>query len=196
MRFFNSILERGILYKIIVGIVCISLALILGYSGWCLVLRKYVYPLKYQELVFENADKYNLDESLVYSVIKTESSFDQSAVSKKGAKGLMQITDSTASYIAKRLGVGSFDIFEPKVNIEFGCYYLRYLIDRFREIDTAVIAYNAGESKVSEWLNNSEYSTDGIRVQNIPYKETREYLNKVKKSLAVYKKMYKNIVDK
>ncbi len=195
MRFFDNKLVE-ILYKILVGIVCVSLALIFVVSGYYLVLRKVVYPLEHKEIVFKYADKYNLDKSLVYAVIKVESSFDEKAVSKKGAKGLMQITDSTANYIATRLKKQNFDIFEPQVNIEFGCYYLRYLIDRFRVIDTAIIAYNAGEGKVGEWLENSEYSVDGKVVDKIPYKETREYLKKVKDSLSVYKKMYRNIIDK
>ena len=90
--------------------------------------KKYIYPLKYEEMVEKYSKEYNLDFYLVMAIIKTESSFRASAVSEKGAKGLMQITDNTAKYIAKELKESDFEIFSPETNIKFGCYYLRYLL--------------------------------------------------------------------
>ena len=158
--------------------------------------RKYLYPLKYKEEVLSCCQEYGLNPYLIFSVIKTESSFNEKAVSDKGAKGLMQITDSTAKYIAKLMGVREYDIYSPKTNIRFGCYYIKILRDRFMIEETALCAYNAGEGNVSKWLKNKEYSLDGVNLSLVPYKETEQYIKKIYKSSAKYEKLYENIVDK
>ncbi len=160
------------------------------------IVEKKSYPLKYKELVLESAREYNLDCALIFSVIKVESNFNNKAKSSAGALGLMQVLPSTAEYIAEMLKISEYSLFDERTNIEFGSYYLRYLIDKFSDIDTALCAYNAGEGKVKEWLKNKEYSKDGKRLFSVPYRETREYLNKIKKSLEKYKKIYENILDK
>ncbi len=76
--------------------------------------------------------KYGVDEALILAIIKTESGFDKNAVSKKGAKGLMQIMPETANFIAERLGRGEYDLFDGNTSIEFGVYYLSYLFERFK----------------------------------------------------------------
>ena len=148
------------------------------------------YPIKYEELVEKFAFVYQLDKNMVYAVIKIESNFNERAESKKGAKGLMQIMDSTAEYIAKEKGIVGYDIFDAKTNIEFGCYYLRYLLDKFSAEETAIIAYNAGEGKVRAWLKNSQYSDDGMTLKTIPFKETGEYIKKFQKSYLKYQNLY------
>lgn len=144
-----------------------------------------IFPKKYKNLVLVNCDKYNLEIALVYAVIKQESDFNKNAVSSSGALGLMQILPSTAKWIAGELGVeySKENLFEPKVNIEFGCFYLRYLFDKFNDIETVVCAYNAGETKVLDWIENGRISRDLIS-----YPETLNYLNKV----MGYYKVYKN----
>ena len=161
-----------------------------------LIEKKYIYPIKYEETVAKYSKEYHLDYYLVMSVIKTESSFRASAVSEKGAKGLMQITDSTSKYIAKELKESDYEIFSIDTNIRFGCYYLRYLIDKFKVEKTALSAYNAGEGNVLSWLKNNKYSLDGKSLNTIPFKETEEYIKKVYKSYDKYRKLYGNIVDK
>ena len=161
-----------------------------------LVQKKFVYPLKYFEDITVAAKTYSLDMALILAVIKTESAFDESAVSKAGAKGVMQITEKTAEYIAKMKGDAEYDLFNATNNIDYGCYYLRYLINRFENLQTALCAYNAGEGRVSSWLKNAEYSKDGNTLKVIPFEETREYLNKIKKSFSKYKNLYGNILDK
>ena len=158
--------------------------------------KKYIYPMKYKEEVVLYAEEFSLNPKLVFSVIKTESGFREDAVSEKGAKGLMQIIDGTASYIAKLLGEKEYDIFSPSTNIRFGCFYLRLLIDKFTVEKTALCAYNAGEGNVNKWLNNKGYSTDGVNLTLIPYRETEEYIKKIYKSYAKYEKLYGNILDK
>ena len=158
--------------------------------------KKYFYPLRHVEIIFKYASIYQLSPILVVSLINTESSFDRLAESEKGAKGLMQITDSTAEYIAGKLKKDEYNIFDESTNIMFGCYYLRYLLDKFKVEETALCAYNAGETKVREWLGNKEYSLDNERLSIIPYKETKNYIERIYKNKAKYKKLYKNILDK
>ena len=129
-------------------------------------------------------------------IINIESSFNPNAKSDKGAIGLMQITPKTGEYISKMLNVDEYDLYNPKTNIEFGGYYLKYLINRFQNTETAVCAYNAGEGNVSIWLNNPEFSDDKITLKNIPFTETNEYINKFKKTFTKYKKLYVDILDK
>ena len=93
--------------------------------------KKYVYPLDYKQEVFSSAKEFNLNKALVYAVIKTESSFNKNAVSEKNAIGLMQITKSTAQFIASKLGLSEYNLYNPSDNVRFGCFYLRYLLDKF-----------------------------------------------------------------
>ncbi len=158
--------------------------------------KKYVYPLKYKNLVFEYADYYGLERALVFAVIKTESSFNPKAVSRAGAVGLMQITKSTGEYIANKLGVEKYDLMNNSDNINFGCYYIKYLFMRFKDMDTAIVAYNAGEGNVSLWLMDENLSSDGKTLKSIPFDESREYINKIHKNFKKYKKLYQKILDK
>ncbi len=191
VNFFDIEADRlKIIYKVLSVFLalCITAVALLFMVRW--VSKKYLYPIKYNEYVENFASIYQLDENMVYAVIKIESNFNEKAESKKGAKGLMQIMDSTAEYIAKEKGIVGFDIFDPKTNIEFGCYYLRYLLDKFSVKETAIIAYNAGEGTVRGWLKNSQYSTDGKTLKTIPFKETREYIKKFQKSFSKYQNLY------
>lgn len=137
---------------------------------------------KYKKLAVTYAKEYGVSASLVISIIKTESGFNKNAVSNKGAVGLMQILPTTAKYIAEKLGYGAeFNLFEPETNIEFGVYYLKYLLDKFKSEDIAICAYNAGEGTVLKWGLLRGFSLDKIK-----YKETLNYYKKVK----FFKKLY------
>lgn len=185
-----------ILYKILTVILSIYWGVFgLGMASNC-ISRVYLYPLKYKEYVFKNAQVYGLDSTLIFSIIKVESSFNKDAISNVGAIGLMQITEETGEYIAKMQGIEKYDLFEPQTNIAFGCYYLKYLLLKFEVLSTALCAYNAGEGNVSGWLNVSKYSNDKKTLKNIPFPETREYINKIQKTFSKYKKLYGNILDK
>ena len=184
------------LYRISEIFAFILLTLLVIYSVAFGVITKFVYPLGYKELIINKADEYGLDRCLVFAVCKEESNFNATAKSSKGACGLMQITAKTGEYIASLKSVDKFDLFNAETNVDFGCYYLKYLIDKYNCEDTAIVAYNAGEGTVSSWLNSPEYSEDKTTLLYIPYKESREYLKKIKRSLQNYKKIYRNIVDK
>ena len=113
---------------------------------------KLSFPLKYAENVKTYAARYNLDESLVFAVIKAESGFDKDKVSPKGAVGLMQIMPKTAEYVSKEFFSGrKFDLTNPGDNIELGCFYLAYLAEKFDNRAEILAAYNAGEGNVKLW---------------------------------------------
>lgn len=138
---------------------------------------------RYKNFALSYAEEYDLELALVYSVIKVESDFKKDAVSKSGALGLMQILPSTAKWIAEELEVDYIrDImFDPETNIRFGCFYLRYLFDKFHDKDVVICAYNAGEGKVQDWINNGR-----LDVSKIDYIETKNYLDKVNKYYNLY----------
>lgn len=152
-----------------------------------------LYPLKYRELVKKYSEHYNLDPFLVLAVIKAESSFRNTAVSHKNARGLMQITENTGKWSAEKIGMESFTadmLFDPEININIGCWYLSRLYDQFGDTDLVLAAYNAGSGNVSRWLEDRELSPSGRTLDKIPYKETEKYLKKVRNSYLIYKKLY------
>ena len=134
--------------------------------------------------------EYNLDENLVYSIIKAESKFKEDAVSRKGAKGLMQIGDGTRDWAAEELKLEKVDIFKPQDNIRIGCWYLNRLYREFGDLDLVIAAYNGGSGNVKKWLADEEFSSDGENLETIPFKETASYVEKVKYNYEMYKKIY------
>lgn len=151
------------------------------------------FPTYYSEHVDIYSEKYGVEKSLVYAIIKAESNFKPDAVSKKGAKGLMQLMEDTAAWCGERLGYGTPNLFDPGTSIEMGTFYLRYLLDMYRGNEkTALAAYNAGHGNVDRWLSDDKYSKDGLTLDTIPYKETEKYVNKI----MSYKKVYNYIVKR
>lgn len=152
------------------------------------------YPVKYSEQVEKYSAENKLDESLVYALIKKESSFDPNATSSVGARGLMQLMPETFEWLQiGRDGAithSSGELYDPTVNIEYGTYLLSYLMQAYNYNETnAIAAYNAGETAVNEWLNNPEYSSDGTTLTKIPYPETDNYVSGVLEARDVYKKI-------
>lgn len=151
---------------------------------------KALYPLKYRAYIEEYSALYGLDEFFVMGVISAESRFSEEAVSHKSAKGLMQLRDETARWCAEKFGIDG-ELYAPNVNIQIGCAYLAYLLDLFGGNEkNALAAYNAGQGKVAEWLDNPAYSSDGKNLDAIPYGETRHYVRRVKKREYIYRKIY------
>ena len=151
-----------------------------------------IYPRQYAELVEENAEQFDIDESLLYSLIKTESGFDKSAVSSVGAMGLTQITPDTFHWLQTKTGEKYEDeaLFEPDVSVYYGAYFLNMLLEEFDNVETALAAYHAGRGKVNEWLADPRVSPDGVVLENIPYEDTAGYVKKVMKNTEKYKKIY------
>ncbi len=151
----------------------------------------YIFPIKFQEEISESASVFNLDQAIIYSIINVESRFDKNATSSKGAKGLMQILPSTAKYLSEELEIDSFDLTDPKDNINLGSFYLSELLNRFENLETALAAYNAGPTNVANWLKDKRYSEDGKTLKDIPFSETKNYVNKFKTNFNYYSKKIK-----
>lgn len=154
-------------------------------------MKQSAYPLKYSNYVEKASRDYGLSSSLIYAVIHTESGFDPDAESKAGAKGLMQIMPESFRWMQQLRGESLSDdkLTQPGVNIDYGCFLLKYFNDLYGNIYTAVAAYNAG-FVVSDWLEDSSLSTDGKTLESIPYGETSHYVKKVKSTEAMYNKLY------
>ncbi|MBR1409455.1 MAG: dephospho-CoA kinase [Clostridia bacterium] len=156
------------------------------------------HPLYHADLIRFYSETQDLDPALVSAVILCESSFDASAVSRLGARGLMQLMEDTAGWIAHKLGEDdarySFDrLFDPETNIRFGTWYLRFLSDRFGGDPVKVVcAYHAGQGNVASWLSNPLYSPDGETLATIPTEDTALYCRRVLNARDVYKKYYFN----
>lgn len=177
------------LKKIIIWLIVLILILV-GVNN---LIKKCIYPKKYDILVKQYSTQYGLDPYLVLAVIKTESNFNDNVESNKGAKGLMQIMDSTGKWIASKLEIYDFKVemlFDPEINIKFGCWYLNNLLKEFNDLNLALAAYNGGSGNVTKWLNNPEYSNDGESLTYIPFEETKKYVDKVNARYNIYKFLY------
>ncbi len=156
-------------------------------------LEKTAYPIEYSNYVEKAAKEYDLEPALIYAVIRTESRFNPDAESSVGARGLMQLMPSSFEWLAEKRGEADKytvdDLFNPKVNIDYGCYLLRYFYDYYGSEKCAVAAYNAGFT-VSEWLADSNLSPDGMTLETIPYPETSEYVERVQDAKQKYIKIY------
>ncbi|MBQ7876128.1 MAG: lytic transglycosylase domain-containing protein [Clostridia bacterium] len=156
----------------------------------------YLYPLKYTSDIRDCSEEMGVDPHLVAALVKAESNFDRDAQSGAGAKGVMQLTDETAKFCADKLGIElkDGDIYNPDINIRLGVYYLKRTLELFDgDVTLAVAAYNAGEGRVREWLNDKRYSSDGKTLHTIPYEETKNHIEKIQTYQKVYKILYPNL---
>ena len=181
--------------KKLISVILIIIFLILLVCGF-IGIKTYVYPLEYKDEVLEYSQKYNLDPYLVFAVINAESGFDKHATSSKNARGLMQITESTAKEVNEITNsVDSLDeenIYNEDINIELGCQYLASLISRYNgNYYLAICSYNAGIGNVDKWISQGQI-TEELNTTNIelPFKETTRYLKKVIHNYKMYKVIY------
>jgi soluble lytic murein transglycosylase len=152
------------------------------------------YPLEYASAIRASARRNGLDPALVAAVIYSESRFNAQARSSRGAVGLMQLLPETAAQIARETGGVAFvpaDLDDPRVNIRYGCYYLRTVFDLFGgDRVAAIAAYNAGAGAVGEWEAAARAAGHPLRVADIPYAETRAYVTSVLEARKVYRQTY------
>lgn len=149
------------------------------------------YPVVYQSLVLEGARDNHLDPAYVMAIIRTESLFRADVHSPANAVGLMQLLPGTARKVAREMGLsrpGIDDLEQPATNIPLGTHYLREQLDRFDDnLALASAAYNAGPHRVSRWLGETERAVDAdIWVENIPYTETRNYVQRAMSHMTVF----------
>ena len=151
-------------------------------------------PLRHEDVIRQQARDKRVDAALIAGVIYTESHF-RDATSHAGAKGLMQLMPDTADYIARKSGGTRFeraDLATPQINIAYGTWYLRYLLDKYKgNTILTLAAYNAGEGKVDQWRRNAAAQGERFRVaSHIPFEETRDYVHRVLSARADYRRSY------
>jgi soluble lytic murein transglycosylase len=154
-----------------------------------------VLPLRHEDIIRQQAHDKKVDPALVAALIYTESRFrDQTSVA--GAKGLMQITPGTAKFIERLSGGTTFelaDLSSPQVNISYGTYYLRYLLDRYGDNEAlALAAYNGGEGNVDRWVDGARQKGEALSIDAIPFRETRAYVRSVQRLKREYRRTYRS----
>jgi soluble lytic murein transglycosylase len=152
------------------------------------VIKEITLPLRHEDVIRQQARDKNLDPALIAAVIYRESKF-RDQTSEAGAKGLMQILPETAHFIARKSGGTEFvqgDLANPQINISYGSWYLRYLLDRYDDNTVAAVAaYNAGHARVDDWGGKS------LTVEDIRFPETAEYTRDVIDKRAEYRREYR-----
>ncbi|MDO4177637.1 MAG: lytic transglycosylase domain-containing protein [Phascolarctobacterium sp.] len=188
--------------KIFVGVLCL---LILSFGAWKVwesdaVQMRYVYMWDYQQDIITYSKKNNVDPFLVAAIIKNESHYDHKAKSPVGAIGLMQIMPETGQWIAKQMGIKDFkteDLFTSRTNIRMGCWYVGELYHEFQgNMALVMMAYNAGRGQTNIWMKENNWNYDFNHPENIPYPETREYVQRVLQDRDRYYLYYKNKLKK
>jgi len=143
------------------------------------------YPLRYSTIVRVHAHDYHIDAALLAAVIESESKFNANAHSRAGAVGLMQLTPATAKGIALYTHGTRFrvsDLTDPDINVRYGAWYLRHLLDRYHDDERlALAAYNAGQDNVDRWQREHV---------GIQFSETRDYVAKVERLKGIYRRAY------
>lgn len=143
------------------------------------------YPLEYESIIRGHARNYGLRPELLAAVVYQESKFRADARSKSGAIGLMQLLPATAKGIAVHTGGTHFrvaDLYDPEINVRYGAWYLRHLLDKYGDERTALAAYNAGQQNVDRWRR---------RGQGIAFAETRHYVSRVEELEGIYRRTYR-----
>ena len=170
-------------------VLLVAAAAVAGAAAWVLLappktVERFRYPLRYKAIVRGHARNYHLNPALLAAVIEAESKFRADAKSHSGAIGLMQILPSTAHGIAVHTGGSNFhteDLYNPEINVRYGAWYLRHLLDKYDDERDALAAYNAGQDNVDRWLAGGS----GIR-----YAETRAYVDRVEKLKRIYRDVW------
>ena len=182
--------------KIVIAIfiLLIILFLLFGVLKIQNIILKQIYPLKYEEVVEKYSEEYKLDKLLVYAIIKAESNFEPNITSSSGACGLMQLMESTAKEMSGKVGYEytvKEVLYQPEVNIMLGTKYFSELLSNYdNNINLALAAYNAGIGNVAKWIEEGTLKEDGSDIENIPFKETNNYVRKILRDYRIYKDLY------
>lgn len=182
--------KRKILVTLLITAVLI--VVIINSATW---IMRALFPVYHRDLIFKYSKEYRVDPYLVAAVIKAESKFYHKAQSRKDARGLMQISPVTGMWAADMLGIEDYSpekLFEPQINIMIGCWYIHILEKEFGgDLGNVIAAYNGGSGNVRKWLADERYSRDGRSLDYIPFRETREYVEKVIYNYRIYSNLYR-----
>lgn len=158
-----------------------------------IVLKK-IYVKDYEEYVYKYSEENNIDPFMTFAIIKVESKFNRNIKSSSGALGLMQLMESTAVEMANQLGeevIVKESLYNPETNIKIGTTYYATLLKHYEgNKQLALAAYNAGMGNVDNWIKEGTLEKDGSNIENIPYKETNNYVRKIIRDYKIYKSIY------
>ena len=178
---------------VVVAIAVAIVAAVLAMPLFQKAVTEFNLPLEHQDIIRQQAADKHLDPALIAAVIYAETKFDPRP-SSAGAQGLMQILPQTAEFLAHKSGATTFttaDLATPQVNIAYGSYYLRYLLDAYKgKIVPALAAYNGGEANVDDWLARAKARGHRFTIRDIPFPETRAYVQRVLKARHDYRHTY------
>ncbi|HHU32098.1 MAG: lytic transglycosylase domain-containing protein [Zhaonellaceae bacterium] len=175
-------------FTLIISIIFLSFLIIIIPWFW-----RIFYPYPYRESILSHANEFSLPPNLVVAVARVESKFRPNAVSPRGAKGIMQLMPETAQWIASQMNIDYKEdrLFDPDYNIRLGCWYLAYLLHDFQgSLPAALAAYNSGKSRVKQWISNKIWDGSLDTLSQIPYKETRDFVERVVHDLKMYNILY------
>ena len=181
-----SPLKKLVVFIVVISTLCTGLFFSIG------SILKSLYPIRYDEFVEVYAKENNLSPFFVYAVIKCESGFDKNAVSSADARGLMQLLPSSFLWLTKKTGENLPEsmMLDPEISIKYGCYLYGMLFGEFKTEREAIAAYHAGPGNVRKWLKNEQYSENGKTLDEIPFGNTKGYVERVLKTKAIYEKLY------
>jgi soluble lytic murein transglycosylase len=153
-----------------------------------------LFPQPYWKELVADSGNNGLDPYLVASLVRQESEFNATAVSRANAYGLMQLLPSVGKSMAKKHGIKRFDtrqLLDPSVNLELGTTNLKQVLDRFGgQVEYALAAYNAGDTPVRQWLASNDYKDVPEFVESIPFSETRDYVQAILRNREMYRALY------
>jgi soluble lytic murein transglycosylase len=152
------------------------------------------FPLRHWDLIKEESRRYGVDPFIVAGLIRQESVFNQTAISRVGARGLMQLMPATAQQIARKQNVAELttaDLYNPVLNIKLGMFYFSERLGQFGKIEYAAAAYNAGPGRAHQWLRERGSLDMEDWVERIPFSETRGYVQGVIRNAANYRRFYR-----
>jgi soluble lytic murein transglycosylase len=174
-------------------LVAAGVGLVLAMPALRGAIRRLTLPLEHADIIRQQAREKHVDPALIAAVIYAETKFD-SRTSPAGAEGLMQILPATAIFLAHRSGATTFttaDLATPQVNIAYGSYYLRYLLDEYHGDETlALAAYNGGEANVDRWVAAAHAAGQPFTLAAIDFPETRDYVVRVESAEREYRADY------
>ncbi len=182
------------------GILALGAVLVAAVIAYPLLtggVRRNELPLSDTAIIRQQAAEKHLDPALIAAVIYAESKFEPRQ-SSAGAEGLMQVLPETAYYLARLSGGRRFtasDLAQPEINVAYGSYYLRYLLDHYQGDEMlALAAYNGGLTNVDRWVARARQSGEPLKVEAIPFPETREYVQRVMAAQQEYRQTYARVL--
>jgi len=191
--------RRAVIKGLLVGLLAIGLLMAAGIYGIYNVVteppdrfQRAIYPIAYEATILEASEAYDMEPTFMAAVIYAESRYDPEAVSPQNAQGLMQITPDTADFIQRNSGITG-DFTEPETNIWMGTWQLSYLQGRYLGDERLMLAaYNSGQGSVDGWISEEGFDIES----DIPYSETRNYVDTVLEARGTYEGLYGRNLDR